>query len=296
MKKEIKELPTEENANLEEPKKKKHIILKIIGILFLIFCLALAYAHFIGTKGYIIKEYKVESSKIPEEMNGLKIVHFSDLHYATTINNKEMQKIVKKINELKPDIVVFTGDLLDKNHQLNDSQKQELINNLKNINATLFKYAVSGNHDYSDDSFIDIFDKSNFKYLSNESQDIYYNSETPITIYGFPSSISDSPDYSILNPNNTNFRLVILHEPDSIIDIINSKPDLVLSGHSHGGQVRFPFIGAIYTPIGSKKYYESYYKINETELFISSGIGTSGWEIRFFNHPSINLYRLYSTN
>ena len=70
--------------------------------------------------------------------------------------------------------------------------------------------------------------------------------------------------------------------------------NIMLSGHSHNGQVRLPLIGKIYTPHGSKKYYDEYYKINNKELFISNGIGTSTIDIRFMSTPSINLYRLYA--
>ena len=68
----------------------------------------------------------------------------------------------------------------------------------------------------------------------------------------------------------------------------------MLSGHSHNGQVRIPLIGKIYTPKGSKKYYEDYYNMNNKELFVSNGIGTSLLNMRFMSQPSINLYRIYA--
>ena len=69
--------------------------------------------------------------------------------------------------------------------------------------------------------------------------------------------------------------------------------DILFSGHSHNGQVRLPLIGTVYTPVGSKKYYQEYYKLDNREIFISNGIGTSGLDVRFLSSPSINLYRLY---
>ena len=68
--------------------------------------------------------------------------------------------------------------------------------------------------------------------------------------------------------------------------------NLILAGHSHNGQVRLPFIGAIYTPIGAKKYYDNYYNVSGTKLYISSGIGVSTTNYRLWNHPSINFYRI----
>ena len=77
-----------------------------------------------------------------------------------------------------------------------------------------------------------------------------------------------------------------------IDDIEIYNYDLVLAGHSHNGQVALPFYGAIILPNHAKNYYKPHYKINDTDLFISSGIGTSNFNFRLFNRPSFNLYRL----
>jgi predicted MPP superfamily phosphohydrolase len=83
-----------------------------------------------------------------------------------------------------------------------------------------------------------------------------------------------------------------MHTPDTIIKVEKYNFDLVLAGHSHNGQVRLPYIGAIITPLGSKKYHEDHYKVNDSQLFISGGLGISTISFRFFNKPSFNLYRL----
>ena len=88
------------------------------------------------------------------------------------------------------------------------------------------------------------------------------------------------------------YKINIMHTPDTFDDIKNYNFNLVLAGHSHNGQVDLPFYGAIYTPKGAKKYYKPYYKIDNTDLYISSGIGTSNYNFRLFNRPSFNLYRL----
>ncbi len=83
-----------------------------------------------------------------------------------------------------------------------------------------------------------------------------------------------------------------MHEPDFINEIDYNTFNLILAGHSHNGQIRLPFIGAIILPPGAKKYYKEYYKLNNTDLFISSGLGTSNLDIRLFNKPSFNFYRI----
>ena len=276
----------------------KKIIITLIIIILLISSILL-YSRFIATKGLKVKEYKIVNTKITDSYHGLKIVHLSDIHYGSTINEKELNNIVDKINEIKPDIVVLTGDLIDNRIAFD---KDIIINCLSKIEANLGKYAISGNHDLPLDDFNYIVKESGFTNLDNNYDLIYYKSNEPIIISGigydgedvgikteqFDKYISElevddiKPIYSIL----------LIHEPDTVDNLDLNKYDLVLAGHSHGGQVRLPFVGAIYKPDGAKNYYEEYYKLNNTDLYISSGLGTSMYKFRLFNKPSINFYRI----
>ena len=99
-----------------EQKKERHILKKFIItliILLFIFLLIILYSYFIGSLGLKVKEYNVKNSNITDEFYGLKIVHISDIHYGYHSNKDRLEKVVKKINELKPDIVVLTGDLVN---------------------------------------------------------------------------------------------------------------------------------------------------------------------------------------
>ena len=276
----------------------KKIIIILIVIVLLISSILL-YSRFVATKGLKVKEYKVVSTKITNSYHGIKVVQLSDVHYGSTINEKELNNIVDKINEINPDIVVLTGDLIDDRISYN---KDIIINCLSKINAKLGKYAISGNHDLPLDDYNYIIKKSGFTNLDNTYELIYYKSNEPIIISGigygeedvgikteqFDKYISElkaddiKPIYSIL----------LVHEPDTVDNLDLSKYDLVLAGHSHNGQVRLPFIGALYTPDSAKNYYDEYYKINNTDLYISSGLGTSMYKFRLFNKPSINFYRI----
>ena len=119
--------------------------------IYLIFLglLILVYSHFIGTKGLFIREYAVSSNKLPKSFDGFKIVHFTDLHYGTTIKNKEMEKLINEISDLKPDIVVFTGDLIDQHYNIKEDEVITLANYFNRIDAKIGKYIVNGNHDIS---------------------------------------------------------------------------------------------------------------------------------------------------
>lgn len=277
----------------KEREKKGSSLLKFFKILLLIGVLIFMYARFIGTRFLNIKEYAIYDTVLPETFDGLKIVHLTDIHYGTIVNAKNLTNIVNQINQLKPDIVVFTGDLYDESIVLNDKIVNEIVTCLKNINSTLGKFAVAGNHDYSSDLFAQIITDSGFTYLENSSQIIYDENNTPLEIIGFDDAWKGNPNYNI--PLSNNYKIVLVHEPDEISKILPLNVNLVLAGHSHGGQIRLPFIGALYTPNGSKNYKNDYYEFTNTKMYISYGIGTSVLKIRLFNQPSINFYRLYKS-
>ncbi len=282
--------------------KKKHPIIKFIIIFILIIAAILLYSRFIATKGLVTKEYKITSSSIQDNFHGFKIVHISDVHYGRTTDKKDLNNMVKEVNLLKPDIVVLTGDLIDRDTKLDDDLKGEISEVLSSINANVGKYAISGNHDSNFSEWESIINDSGFKNLNDTYELIYNDGYTPILLAGLSSNLNNQVDITerynkILEySNNENikelYKILLIHEPDYINNIDYSNFNLILAGHSHNGQVRLPFIGGIILPNGAKKYYKEHYKINNTDLYISSGIGTSGISFRLFNKPSINFYRL----
>ena len=276
---------------------KKVIIILVIIILTISLCLL--YSRFIATKGLKVKEYKVVNSKITDSYHGLKIIHLTDIHYGSTINEKELNNIVDKVNEIQPDIVVMTGDLIDERLSYD---KDIIINCLSRIEAKLGKFAVSGNHDIPLDDYNYIIKESGFTSLDNKYELIYSKSNEPIIISGIGYSDEDigikteqfDKYISELKTDDIKpiYSILLVHEPDTVENLDLNKYDLILAGHSHAGQVRLPIIGKLYTPEGAKKYYDEYYKINNTDLYISSGLGTSLYKFRLFNKPSFNFYRI----
>lgn len=274
------------------------VIISIVSIIIL----TILYSRFVSTKGLVVNEYKIVNNKIINEYHGLKIVHITDIHYGMTTFEKELDNLVNEINNLKADIVVFTGDLFDSEGTYD---KNILINYLSKIESKIGKYAVSGNHDILLDDYYEVITNSGFVNLDDTYELIYNDSNEPIIISGISTNYLDSSNIGIKTEKFDNYisnlkeddikpiySILLIHEPDFIDSINLNNYDLVLSGHSHLGQVRLPIIGKLYTPYGSKKYYDEYYKINNTDLYISGGVGTSWMKFRFFNKPSINLYRI----
>lgn len=274
--------------------------IRFLFILLLIILLLLIYCRYEGTKGLITKEYKIETNSIPSSFDGLKIIHFSDLHYLRVVDDNMLKKVVEEINLINPDIVIFTGDLIDKDYNINDEQKEKLITLLKSINSKYGKYTIIGNHDYIKDKeeIETIYNESNFILLQNTSDIIYSSQNEKIFIGGLDTYSYDKADIDKVmdyfkENDNIDYKIILVHEPD-YIDTITSKynVDLVLSGHSHNGQINIPFIKKYFLPYGSKKYYKNYYNVDNTDLYISSGIGESRINLRFLNKPSINFYRI----
>lgn len=290
----------QQQIKAEDNKRKRNRIFIRFLIFLLIFIFIIiglySYMRFVGTEGLVVREYKVVSSKLPESFHGFKIVHFSDLHYLSTVDKNDLKDMVATVNKLKPDVVVFTGDLTDQDVKVSSNDLNDIIELFNKIKVTTGLYAIKGNHDYDNNNFDLVFSQTDFKVLDNSYDLIYYHGTIPILITGIGSDLQGDMDignaYSYNELDNI-FTVSLLHEPDYIDEILlTNQVDLALSGHSHNGQIRLPFIGALQSVEGAKKYKDSYYKINDTDLYISGGIGTSIFKIRFFNRPSINFYRL----
>lgn len=270
---------------------KSHIFIYILLIIGLI----IIYSRYIATTGIQIKEYSVINNKIPESFKGFKVVHFSDLKYGSTTDQKYLKKLVNKINELNPDIIIFTGDLITSNYKLTDNDKKSIIENLNKLDPKIDIYSIRGDNDINE-TYNSIITQTKIIEINNLNKLIYYKGDTPIMLIGLDDSINgnQSLDMAFNYEENNYYKILITHEPDTYEKIKDKKIDLFLAGHSLNGQVRLPFIGSVYTPTGAKKYYDSKYKIDNTEIYISNGLGTSKIPYRLNNRPSINLYRFYN--
>lgn len=259
---------------------------KIIKNLFIIFILLAIFVRFYGVSQIATKEYSIISKEIPRGFDGMKIVQISDIHYGTTINESNLKKMVNKVNQLKPDIIVFTGDLIAKGINPTDKIKAEITVNLSKLEAPIGKYAIASNEDLESDIFSDLITNSGFTLLNNEAKLIYNNDDEPIELVGI-SNINSKIELT------DNYKIALIHKPDDFDNIKNDNYNIVMAGHNHGGIIRLPFVGGLINIEGAKKYHSDYYEIDNTKLYVSSGLRTSNINFRMFNQPSINLYRFY---
>ena len=118
---------------------------KFLNMIFLIIIILLGlflYSKYLGIKGLVVKEYKLESKILTSNFSGVKIVQLSDILYGSTVDNKDINNLVKKVNELKPDIIVFTGDLVSKSKKVSDKDIEFLSESLKKMDASIGKYSI----------------------------------------------------------------------------------------------------------------------------------------------------------
>lgn len=258
---------------------------KITITIIIIITTLFIYGRFINTNGFSVHEYTIKDN-IPNSFNGIKIVQISDINYLHTTDKKQLKNITKKINLINPDIVVFTGDLLNKNIVYTDNDINNLTNILSNINAKIGKFAITGEEDTNFKEFKTILSNSNFTLLDNNYEYIYNLTNEPIIITGLNEDIKE-PDII-----DTTYNILLIHKPDDIEKIDYNNYDLILSGHSIGGYINIPGIKNLLLEKGSKKYYNDHYNLDNTKLYISNGIGTKTIKFRMFNKPSFNFYRI----
>jgi len=281
---------------LEKRKKRKKFLLKFLFTLIFLIVLIVLYARFVEPNLLVVHEKKIVNSRITSNFDGLKIVHFSDLHYGNTITKDTIERVIHKINQLKPDIVVFTGDLVDKDYKTTKEDVKVLTAAFSNIDSVYGKYAVIGNHDFYYESYDNILYDSGFMLLKNTYDTVYNDNQNPMVIYGVDNITYGTPSLEGLKDKkleDMKYKIILVHEGDYVDKIVKDYDvDLILGGHSHNGQIKIPFVKPFILPEGSKKYYDSYYKVKNTDVFISNGIGTSIFNFRLASVPSINFYRL----
>ena len=283
----------------EKEKKKGGKLLSIFLLLVVIVVTIFLYAKYTGIKGLIVKEYRVKSEILTNNFSGLKIIHFSDLLYKSTVDKEDVKNLIKRINELKPDIVVFTGDLINKNAKITNEDIEFLEEELESIKAKVGKYAIYGDEDYSIESYKTIMEKSKFKILNNSYDEIFYKNNESMFIIGLPSSLKEEIKLEdafnfYKEDEKRKFIIVLVHDGKTIrfLDESTYEVDLVLGGHSLNGSIVIPYYGGIFIDDGAYKYYQEHYSKGITDIYISSGVGTNKYPYRIFNKPSFNLYRL----
>jgi uncharacterized protein len=238
----------------------------------------------------------LRSPRLTTSFDGMRIVHISDLHFGHHFDLSQLDVIIRRVEALKPDLLCFTGDLID--DQLSITEAKSIARRLQQCNPPLGKFAVLGNHDYFGDVALvkQALSDGGFHVLINQVYPLVKGSDT-LYLSGLDDHMEGQPDLEAVLaqlPNDPHaFHLLLAHEPDSAATHRTAPIDLQLSGHSHGGQIRLPFLGAPITPPGGRRYPAGLYRLNERfALYTNRGIGTTILPLRFLCRPEITVLEL----
>lgn len=251
---------------------------KILFVILFVLALFFLYMRFIGTSFIVTRENYIYDN-IPSSFHGLKILQISDLLYGSTIKDSELNIISNEIKQIKPDIIVFTGDLVFPNYNLiND---KNIIKFFKELEAPYGKYAIPGELDKED--FIKVMKESNFTILNNDTKELFNKDINSIIIKGL-----DINNPTKIPQTNNSYSICLIHNFDYFKNF-NTNCDLTLAGHTLYGEIKLPHTSGLFD---ESKYDGSYYKEGNNDIYISNGLG-SKHKLRLFNHPSLNVYRIY---
>ncbi len=269
-------------------------LLKIILLIVFVGVLTVAYMF---VEPYLIetKEVVVESKDIPPQFDGKKVVFLTDIHYGPFFSKERVDSLINQTNALNPDLVVLGGDYVDYESIKNGNVSfyvNGVFGSLSKLKAPLGVYGVLGNNDPQDLTLY-AFSKSNITYIGNKGTWIVSNGGR-IRLGG----VGDLYNGNQIQTATTNgvsksdFVILLTHNPDYFPMVYKSLVDLVLAGHTHGGQVT---LFGLWAPDFQSRYlakYRSGVIKSDSTMIVNNGIGTVSLPIRFFARPQIIVVKL----
>jgi uncharacterized protein len=247
-----------------------------------------------------IVQRPIAIANLPTSFHGYRIVQLSDIHLDEYTEPYFLERIVAKVNSLTPELVLLTGDFIT-HGSLTFIAGGHAIRRSAEILSTLtapHRYAILGNHDVAFNGPVVT------KALADHGTPVLINQFLPIErngdrlwLCGVDDPGSSYPDLDLTLPTKPDGPVLLMaHEPDYADNVIahprGHLVDLMLSGHSHGGQIRLPFLGPLVLPPMAEKYPEGYYRFNQMQLYVNRGIGTVGLPFRLNCPPEITVLTL----
>lgn len=254
-----------------------------------------AYSRWIEPYWTQIEHVEVRLAKLPSNFDSFRIVHFSDLHMGFHTKPEQLKELTELIRLAKPDIICFTGDLLDHS----TAYIQEAVAFLSKLRAPYGQYAVLGNHDAFGNR------RAVTKGLAQAGFEVLDNKHVALQKEAAQLCIAGVDDPWVGKPNidealrgipDDACTVLLVHEPDFADEYSQYPVDLQLSGHTHGGQVRIPLIGALYTPPYGSNYTNGLYQVHgsKMQVYTTRGVGMTRLPIRFHCRPELTVITLKS--
>lgn len=274
-----------------------NVIKKILIILLIIIILVISLLYdsiYVAPSRFNVRYETLEATNIPEQLNDINIVYFSDLHYGEMMNGQRLDKLINTINDLSPDVILFGGDLIS-NESYNEDQINELTNALASLNAPLGKFAIYGEYDHMQiDMVNNILYNANFEVLANSFIRLRNKGSQSMIIAGIDCTIGyyDSVETTFSNISTSSYNLVLAHTPDTCLKLPEDKCDYFIAGHTHAGQINY-FINTSYKVEHATMGISGKHMINNAYIMdISNGVGSIDNITRFLAYPEVVMYTL----
>ncbi len=232
--------------------------------------------------------------RLPSALDGITLAHLSDIHMGRFMSGRKMRRFVRAINELHPDLVVVTGDMVHRKRHEAESCARELAG----LRAPLGVYLVPGNHErryFTPEEGGEPYRRVGLVWLCNSARRIARDGAS-FWLVGLDDLLHGGGDirHALRGVPDDTCKVVLVHEPDLAGLIARHGADLQLSGHTHGGQICLPGIGAIILPNLGHRYPAGLYKVDGMWLYTNRGLGTASLPMRLNCRPEIALLTLRS--
>jgi predicted MPP superfamily phosphohydrolase len=251
-----------------------------------------AYASFVEPVWLRVKRLTIPLPNLPLGLDGIRVVHLSDLHMGSEVPAWFLRRVVTTVQRLAPDVIVLTGDFVHSRPEDADG----LTNVLQDLRAPHGAFAVLGNHDYAvnypgdrgmrgvEEVVITALDRAGIPVLRNEGVEIAIG-RSRLPLYGIDELWSGRAQVSPLHEISSVFpRIVLCHNPDVVRFLPEQNKDLVLCGHTHGGQVRIPPFRPLLTMTSDRRYWGGLSARGDGWVFVNRGIGYT-WRVRLAARP-----------
>ncbi|MFN6567360.1 metallophosphoesterase [Dendronalium sp. ChiSLP03b] len=277
--------------------KARKLARRFLGWCFLLGCCTLIYAKLIEPNWIEVNSLQLTLPHLSSEFNGYRIVQISDIHRDRWMTPQRLGRVVRLVNQQKPDLVAITGDLITRH-------SPRLIASLgfplAQLTAKDQTVAVLGNHDHDNDTkaIIQVLAKSGVYLLINNIYTLQRGSAM-LYIAGVDDvgMGKDRLDLVMQQLPNEGGAILLAHEPDfANTSAVTERFDLQLSGHSHGGQMRLPFFKPLVLPPWGEQYYWGKYQVGNMLLYTNRGLGMTGLHLRLFARPEITVFTLVAPN
>lgn len=257
--------------------------------------LAASYPIFIERSIIQTNTYRIVVPNLPQAFSGLRVVHLTDLHYGPLVPLEVIQSVIERANQLTPDLIVCTGDYVNKASGM--AKIDQVWPLLSQLSAPLGVYSVLGNHDHWADKA-----RSDY-WLKRTGQDLHHKKVRferlgqHLWLAGAGDFLEDHRNLDIVLDGipDKECRIVLAHNPDTADTEYSKRIDLIISGHTHGGQVVIPYIGPPVLPVQNKNYSSGIIQTPRgSTIFISKGIGWAILPVRLNCFPEIAVLELIS--